>query len=83
MKTSAHHKISRENAIQDTTGDTPIHELDKPRTYKEAAAHLGVGYHVIQRAARRGLVRTFHLGTSRQYVRLRDFLELMARDTNR
>jgi hypothetical protein len=58
-------------------------ELDKPRTLKEAAAHLGVGYHVVQRAARRGLVRTFHLGTSRQYVTLRSFLELMERDANR
>jgi helix-turn-helix protein len=58
-------------------------ELDKPRTLKEAAAHLGVGYHVVQRAARRGLVRTFNLGSSRRYVRLRDLLDLMERGTNR
>jgi hypothetical protein len=58
-------------------------ELDKPRTFKEVAAHLGVGYHVVQRAARRGLVPTFNLGSSRQYVRLRDFVSLMERNANR
>lgn len=83
MKTSAFYGITRENAIQPTTGDTPIHELDKPRTFKEAAAHLGVGYHVVQRAARRGLVQTHHLGSSRRYVKLRDFLALMSGDVNR
>ncbi len=84
MRTPAHHRISCEGAIQVTTGDTPIlAELDKPRTFKEAAAHLGVGYHVVQRAARRGLVPTYRLSTSRPYVRLRDFLELMTRNANR
>ena len=81
MQTPAHHRISCEGAIQVTTGDTPIlAELDRPRTFKEAAAHLGVGYHVVQRAARLGLVRTFRIASSRQYVTLRDFLDLMARD---
>jgi hypothetical protein len=60
----------------------PIHELDKPRTYKDAAVHLGVGYHVVQRAARRGLVQSYRLGSSRRYVKLRDFLELMTREAN-
>jgi hypothetical protein len=55
-------------------------ELDKPRTFKEAAGHLGVPYHVVQRAARRGLVPTYRLGTSRPYVKLRDFLDLMSRN---
>ena len=36
---------------------TPIHELDKPRTLGEAADALGKPYPVVQRAARRGLVR--------------------------
>jgi hypothetical protein len=64
--------------------DTPIlTQVDKPRTFKDAAAQLGVGYHVVQRAARRGLVRTFHLGTSRRYVKLRDLLDLMERSANR
>ena len=40
----------------------PIDELDKPRTYKDAADALGVRYHTVQRAARRGLVPTYHLG---------------------
>jgi hypothetical protein len=61
-------------------GEAPISELDKPRTFKDAAVALGVPYHVVQRAARRGLVRTYHLGTSRPYVTLRDFLELMTRN---
>jgi len=61
----------------------PIHELDKPRTYKDAAGHLGVGYAVVQRAARRGLVPVHHLGSSRRYVTLRDFLKLMNRDASR
>ena len=61
----------------------PIHELDKPRTLNEAAEALGVPYHVVQRAARRGLVPTYHLGTSRPYVKLRDFIDLMDRSANR
>jgi excisionase family DNA binding protein len=62
---------------------TPIDELDKPRTYGDAAHALGVRYHTVQRAARRGLVPTYRLGTSRRYVKLRDFLELMERSTKR
>jgi hypothetical protein len=60
----------------------PIHELDKPRTYKDAANALGVPYHVVQRAARRGLVPTYRLGTSRPYVKLRDFFDLMERSAS-
>jgi hypothetical protein len=63
-------------------GHVPIHELDKPRTYRDGAVHLGVGYHVVQRAARRGLVQSYRLGSSRRYVKLRDFLELMTREAN-
>jgi hypothetical protein len=66
-----------------TAHDPPIDELDKPRTYKNAAQALGVGYHVVQRAARRGLVPTVNLGTSRRYVKLRDFINLMERSANR
>jgi hypothetical protein len=65
------------------TDQTPIDELDKPRTFKEAADALGKPYHVVQRAARRGLVPTYHLGTSRPYVKLRDFINLMDRGANR
>ena len=83
MKAAAHRGISRESEIEHTTGETPIHELDKPRTFKDAAAQLSVGYHVVQRAARRGLVPVYQLGSSRRYVTLRDFLELMTRDRNR
>jgi hypothetical protein len=70
--------------MSSTAETTPIlAELDKPRTFKEAAAHPGVGYHVVQRAARRGLVPVHHLGSSRQYVKLRDFINLMDRSANR
>jgi hypothetical protein len=60
----------------------PIPPLDRPMWLKDAAMALGVRYHVVQRAARRGLVPTYRLGTSRPYVKLRDFLELMTRETN-
>jgi hypothetical protein len=62
---------------------TPMSEADKPRTLNEAADALGVPYHVVQRAARRGLVPTYRLGTSRPYVKLRDFFDLMERRANR
>jgi hypothetical protein len=65
------------------TDKTPVDELDKPRTLGEAADALGVPYHVVQRAARRGLVPTYHLGTSRPYVKLRDFCDLMERSASR
>jgi hypothetical protein len=58
-------------------------ELAKPRTLLDAAIALGVPYHVVQRAARRGLVRTYRLGTSRPYVKLRDFFDLMERSASR
>jgi hypothetical protein len=83
MRAATHRGIPRESEIEHPNGDTPMHELDKPRTYRDAAAHLGVGYHVVQRAARRGLVPVYHLGSSRRYVILRDFLALMERDTSR
>src|SRR5436305_385047 len=47
--------------------------LDRPMTFKDAAAALGVPYHVVQRAARRGLVQTYRLGSPRRYVALRAF----------
>jgi hypothetical protein len=62
---------------------TPMSEADKPRTLNEAADALGVPDHVVQRAARRGLVPTYRLGTSRPYVKLRDFFDLMERSANR
>jgi hypothetical protein len=62
--------------------EPPIEAVDRPRALADAAAALGVPYHVVQRAARRGLVPTYRLGTSRPYVKLRDFLDLMKRDTN-
>jgi hypothetical protein len=62
---------------------TPISELDKPRTLEAAAVALGVPYHVVQRAARRGLVPSYHIGSSRRYVKLRDFVNLMERNANR
>jgi hypothetical protein len=81
MKALTRSGLSQEDAAERIADKTAIHELDKPRTYKDAACQLGVGYPVIQRAARRGLVPTYQLGSSRRYVKLRDLVELMTRDT--
>jgi hypothetical protein len=62
--------------------EPPIAAVDRPMGLADAATALGVPYHVVQRAARRGLVPTYRLGTSRPYVKLRDFLDLMKRATN-
>jgi hypothetical protein len=61
----------------------PISVLDRPMCLRDAAHALGVPYHVVQRTARRGLVPTYRLGTSRPYVKLRDFFDLMERSANR
>jgi hypothetical protein len=61
----------------------PIPAIERPITLGDAARTLGVPYHVVQRAARRGLVPTYRLGTSRPYVKLRDLLDLMERSTTR
>jgi hypothetical protein len=60
----------------------PIPGVDRPTCLKDAANALGVPYHVVQRAARRGLVPTYRLSTSRPYVKLRDFFDLMERSAN-
>jgi hypothetical protein len=73
---------TKRRSIQERTTDTLVHEYDKPLTFAHAAAALGVPYHVVQRAARRGLVPTYRLGTSRPYVKLRDFIDLVARSAN-
>jgi hypothetical protein len=57
---------------------SPIDELDKLRTYRQAAELLGIGYHKIQRAARKSIIRTWSLGDSKRYVTLRDILERMS-----
>jgi hypothetical protein len=71
------HAITR-RLLQDQATHSLIHEHDRPLTFAQAADALGVPYHTVQRAARRGFVQTYHLGTSRPYVTLRDFLSLMA-----
>jgi hypothetical protein len=58
---------------------SPVPSIERPMSLASAAEALGVPYHVVQRAARRGLVPTYRLGTSRPYVKLRDFIDLMAR----
>ena len=47
-------------------------------TFKQAAVTLGVGYHKIQRAARRGVLPVYRLGDSRKYVRMSDILSILA-----
>lgn len=83
MKMPASHRILREQEVESRADEPAIHELDKPRTLDDAAVALGVPYHVVQRAARRGDVPTYRLGTSRPYVKLRDFFDLMERSANR
>jgi len=63
--------------------EPPIAAVDRPRGLADAADALGVPYHVVQRAALRGLVPTYRLGTSRPYVKLRDFFDLMERGSHR
>jgi hypothetical protein len=57
-----------------------VRELDKLRTFREAAVLSGLKYYVIQRAAKRGLLKTYSLGTSKKYVTLRDIFEVAARN---
>jgi hypothetical protein len=75
--------IGPQTRSDDPPNVQPILAIDQPLSLKDAAAALGVPYHVVQRAARRGLVPTYWLGTSRPYVKLRDFINLMERSANR
>ncbi|HVI30171.1 hypothetical protein [Hansschlegelia sp.] len=57
-------------------------DLDRLRTFKEAADLLGLPYFKIQRAARLGLVPTYRLFNSRKYVRASEILACMAATAN-
>ena len=69
-------------AVANTSPTDPpvLDELDRLRTYKQAAEILNVGYHVVQRAARRGLIPVYRVGNSRPRVTVGDFVRLMSRD---
>jgi hypothetical protein len=82
-RTDAASGASQNMAHESPEARQPIDAIDQPRCLKDAAEALGVPYHVVQRAARRGLVPTYRLGTSRPYVKLRDFFDLMERSANR
>jgi hypothetical protein len=69
--------VAREDAQREAM--EPIHELDKLRTLHQAADMAGLKYHIIQRATRRGLLKTYSLGTSKKYVTLRDSFDVAAR----
>ena len=58
--------------------DGPISELDRLRTFKNAADALGIPYFKIQRAAVRGLIPTYSLFNARKYVKLSDILSCIA-----
>ena len=83
VQTAAASGASKNMADESPQPRQPIDAIDQPRCLKDAANALGVPYHVVQRAARRGLVPTYHLGTSRPYVKLRDFFDLMERSAKR
>jgi hypothetical protein len=53
-------------------------ELDRLRTYREAASKVGVPYFKIQRAARLGILPTYSILNSRKYVKLRDVLRAIS-----
>lgn len=61
-----------------TKSDQPIDDLDKLRTFRDAATKLSVPYFKVQRAARAGIIPTYSLLNSRKYVKLRDILSLMS-----
>ena len=56
----------------------PFDDLDQLRTFKDAAAALRIPYFKIQRAARAGIIPTYGLLNSREYVKLCDILALMS-----
>ena len=56
-----------------------VDELDKLRTYRAAAALSGLKYHVVQRAAKRGILKTYSLGSSKRFVTLRDIFTVAAK----
>jgi len=55
-----------------------IDDLDRLRTFNEAAKALGIPYFKVQRAARRGIIPTYSLLNSRRYVKLSDILTRMS-----
>jgi hypothetical protein len=65
------------------TNAGPVAELDKLRPLKEGAKLSGLKYHHLQRATKRGLVRTYSLGTSRRFVTLRDIFEAASSERSR
>jgi 2-oxoglutarate dehydrogenase complex dehydrogenase (E1) component-like enzyme len=52
-------------------------DLDRLRTFQEAAEALELPYFKIQRAARRKIIPTYSILNSRKYVKLRDILAAM------
>lgn len=55
-------------------------KLNSPEKFyviKEAASLLGLPYHLLQRAVRRGLVPCHTLGNSRKYVRLSEVIAVI------
>lgn len=55
-----------------------LDELDKPRSFREAAEILGIAYYKIQRAVKAGILPSYSLFNSRRYVTLRDILRVMS-----
>jgi hypothetical protein len=58
--------------------DPPIPDLNRLRTFKDAAEALGLPYFKIQRAARQGMIPTYGLLNSRRYVKISDILERLS-----
>jgi hypothetical protein len=50
---------------------------EKFLTFRKAAKELNVPYHVVQKAAKKGIIPTYNLMGARRYVRLVDILTVM------
>jgi hypothetical protein len=57
--------------------NTYFHSADPLLTFRQAAMTAGVPYWKIQRAAKTGVLRTYKLLNSRQYVRMSDIARLL------
>lgn len=53
-------------------------DLDRFRTFAQAAKALRLPYFKVQRAAKAGLIPTYSILNSRKYVKLRDILNSMS-----
>lgn len=59
------------------SAESLLNRMEKFLTFREAASELNVPYHVVQKAAQKGIIPTYNLMGARRYVRLVDILTVM------